>query len=137
MSEYRSFDVIGFHGCDREVGLKLLNGEEDVLPSLNDWDWLGPGSYFWESDASRSLAYATEIAQGKQKNRKPAKTPFVPGAIINLGNCLNLVELESLEILMEAYKKMSKMMADNNLSLPVNTKENRALDCAVIKFVHE
>ena len=38
---------------------------------------------------------------------------------------------------MEAYKKMSKMMADNNLTLPVNTKENRALDCAVIKFVHE
>ena len=28
-------------------------------------------------------------------------------------------------------------MVDNNLPLPVNTEANRALDCAVIKFIHE
>jgi hypothetical protein len=137
MSEYQSFDVIGFHGCDREVGLKLLNGKEEVMPSLNDWDWLGPGSYFWEGDPSRSLAYSTENSQGKQKNKTAAEIPFVLGAIIELGNCLNLVESESLKILAEAYERMNKMMTDNNLPLPVNTEANRALDCAVIRFIHK
>ncbi len=137
MSEYQSFNVIGFHSCDREVGLRLLNGQEEILPSDNTWDWLGPGSYFWEGDPLRSLAYATENADGIQKNKTPAETPFVLGAIIELGNCLNLVESDSIEILKEAYEKMSQMMTDNGIALPVNRKGNNALDCAVIKFIHQ
>jgi hypothetical protein len=137
MSEYLSFDVIGFHSCDREVGLKLLNGKEEIIPSTNDWDWLGPGSYFWEGDPSRSLSYATENAQGIQKNKKAAETPFVLGAIIELGNCLNLVETESLTILSEAYNKLVDVMSKSGLPMPVNKGDNRALDCSVIKFIHQ
>lgn len=70
MSEYQSFDVIGFHSCDREVGLRLLNGKEEIAPSDNKWDWLGPGSYFWEGDPARSLSYATENAWGIQKKQE-------------------------------------------------------------------
>lgn len=137
MSEYQSFDVIGFHSCDREVGLRLLNGVEDILPSENDWDWLGPGSYFWEGDPSRSLSYATENAQGKQKNKTPAETPFVLVAIIELGNCLNLVESESLEILSEAYAKLQALISQSGEKMPKNKGGNRELDCAVIKIIHQ
>jgi len=137
MSEYQSFDVIGFHSCDREVGLKLLNGQEEIQPSMNKWDWLGPGSYFWEGDALRSLSYATENVQGKQKNKTPAETPFVLGAIIDLGNCLNLVEIESLAILSIAYQKLEKLIAASGQPMLVNNGGNRALDCAVIKVIHQ
>ncbi|MDB5148587.1 MAG: hypothetical protein JWQ57_2607 [Mucilaginibacter sp.] len=137
MSEYQSFDVIGFHSCDGEVGLRLLNGQEEILPSENKWDWLGPGSYFWEGDPSRSLSYATENAQGIQRNKTPAETPFVLGAIIELGNCLNLVESESLVILSEAYEKLVELMGKSKQPMPVNNGGNRALDCAVIKVIHQ
>jgi hypothetical protein len=33
--------VLGFHSCDKETGLKVINGEEHLKPSTNDYDWLG------------------------------------------------------------------------------------------------
>lgn len=71
-----------------------------------------------------------------KKNKKPAETPFVIGAIIELGNCLNLVESDSLAILSEAYNKLVDVMAESGQRMPVNKGDNRALDCAVIKFIH-
>ena len=35
--------VLGYHGCDREVGEAVLAGETTLRPSENDWDWLGTG----------------------------------------------------------------------------------------------
>lgn len=81
MSGYQLYYAIGFHSCDREVGLKVLNGQDNLLLSENDWDWLGPGIYFWEQDAQRALKYAQENVAGIQRNFKAAKTPFVLGAI--------------------------------------------------------
>ncbi|MDR3693022.1 hypothetical protein [Mucilaginibacter sp.] len=137
MPEYQSFGVIGFHSCDIQVGLKFLNGETDLIPSQNDWDWLGPGSYFWEQDPSRALQYATENSQGKQKNKKAAKIPFVIGSIIELGNCLNLVESTSLNILTESYNNLKNTMDKSGLPMPMNKGNNRSLDCAVIKYIHQ
>ena len=137
MPDYQSFDVIGFHSCDLEIGLKLLNGQDELKPSLNTWDWLGPGSYFWEQDAARALQYANENATGKQKNKIPAKTPFVIGTIISLGNCLNLVESTSLAILSAAYEGLKSVMDALGERMPVNTEKNRALDCAVIQYIHQ
>ena len=102
MSYYQPFQVIGFHSCDKEIGLKVLNGEEPLIPSDNIWDRLGSGVYFWEQNPGRALEYAIECAAGKQKNRIRIKTPFVIGAIIELGNCLNLEPL-SLNIVKEAH----------------------------------
>src|SRR5665213_442516 len=96
MPDYQSSNIIGFHSCDLGLGLRLLNGQDELQPSENTWDWLGQGIYFWEQDPLRALQYATENALGKQKNKKAAKIPFVIGAIIELGNGLNLVESLSL-----------------------------------------
>jgi hypothetical protein len=74
-----------------------------MQPSDNKWDWLGPGSYFWEEDPVRALEYAINTSMGRQKNKTAADTPFVIGAIIDLGNCLNLVELTALDILRAAF----------------------------------
>ena len=38
--------ILGFHGCDKEVALDVLNGHSKLKGSKNLWDWLGHGIYF-------------------------------------------------------------------------------------------
>jgi hypothetical protein len=102
------FTAYGFHSCDKEVGIKVLNGKDTLKFSDNPWDWLGEGVYFWEQNPGRALEYANENSQNKQFNKIPIKNPFVIGAIIDLGNCLNLVEAESLNILSAAYNGLKE-----------------------------
>ena len=108
-----------------------------MQPSDNKWDWLGPGSYFWEEDPVRALEYAINTSMGRQKNKTAADTPFVIGAIIDLGNCLNLVELTALDILRAAFYGMEESIAKSGQPMPVNKGQNRALGCAVMKYIHE
>jgi hypothetical protein len=128
---------MGFHSCDREVGLKVLNGKDSLKPSNNSWDWLGDGIYFWEENPARALEYAEESSQRKQFNLVRVRTPFVLGAVIDLGNCLNLVEKESLQILSAAYDGLEKTLKAYHSTMPENKGDNRALDCAVIKYIHQ
>ncbi len=137
MAYHQPFQITGFHSCDREIGLKILNGELDLKQSNNPWDWLGPGIYFWEQNPGRALEYAVDVAESRQKNSGPIKTPFVIGAIIELGNCLNLLEPNSLSIVKEAHASLEKMMSETGQVMPQNKGPVRKLDCAVIQTVHE
>ena len=83
----RSNLIIGFHGCDQTVVDKVLAGEENLLASTNDYDWLGNGIYFWENNETRALQWAQDLA--KRKNSS-VKNPAVIGAIIDLGYCFDL-----------------------------------------------
>ena len=137
MSYHQPYEVIGFHSCDRALGMRLLNGSDELWPSNNPWDWLGPGVYFWEHNPYRALIYAKEATIRKQKFSGKITTPFVIGSIIELGNCLNLIEPNSINILMEAYGILSEAMQKSGEGMPINKDANRRLDCAVIKFVHQ
>ena len=137
MHDYQPFSVIGFHSCDKEVGLRVLNGHDELLPSQNSWDWLGSGIYFWEQNPLRALEYAIESAERKQFNKKPISAPFVLGDIIDLGSCLNLVESSSLKILGEAYSALKEVKDLLGEAMPVNKKDNRMLECAVIEYLHQ
>lgn len=136
MPQHRPFYVMGFHGCDREVGLNVINGRIQLQPSKNKWDWLGEGIYFWEHNPLRALEYAIESSTRKQFNKTPIQTPFVVGAIIELGNCLNLIEPESLEVLREAYTGLTEIFKDAGKLLPKNDRGNRKLDSAVFEHLH-
>lgn len=105
--------------------------------SDNSWDWLGPGVYFWEQNPARALEYAIESAFSKQFNKIKIKTPFVLGAIIETGNCLNLIEPQSLSILKEAHNSLSKICIESGKTMPENVGDNRKLDCAIFKFIHQ
>ncbi len=129
--------IFGFHSCDREVGLKIINGKDSLKPSLNSWDWLGGGIYFWEQNPGRALEYAEECAKKTQFFRGEIKNPFVIGAIINLGNCLNLLESKSAIILKQAHKVLGETKLLSGTAMPKNKGANRALDCAVIQTVHQ
>jgi len=72
--------ILGYHGCDRDIALKIITGQEQQVPSKNDYDWLGNGLYFWEDSFSRAMRWAQNDRSGK------IKTPAVLGAIIDLGN---------------------------------------------------
>jgi len=47
MYSVKSGLVLAFHGCDRSIALKVLNGETMLKSSTNKYDWLGHGVYFW------------------------------------------------------------------------------------------
>jgi hypothetical protein len=134
---HRPFQVMGFHGCDREVGLNVVNGKIQLKPSNNIWDWLGEGIYFWEQNPLRAFEYAFESSIKKQYNKIPVQIPFVIGAIIELGNCLNLIEPESIAILKEAYDGLKEIYKESGNDLPENKSDNRKLDSAVFKHLHK
>lgn len=137
MAYHQPFQITGFHSCDREVGLRILNGQDQLIASENSWDWLGPGVYFWEQNPARALEYAVGCATGDQKNKIPITTPFVIGAIIELGTCLNLLEPASINIVKDAHESLLQLTEKSGEKLPLNKGANRKLDCAVIKYVHE
>ena len=54
------------------------------------------------------------------------------GAIINVGNCLNLTATEDQNVVMEAYKFLKMVYGTLEKPLPTNTEYMRNLDCLVI-----
>jgi len=137
LAYHQPFQITGFHSCDRTVGVDILNGAYGLNPSENQWDWLGPGAYFWEQNPGRALEYAIDCAEGIQKFSGKITTPFVIGAIIELGNCLNLLEPNSVTILKKAYDGLKETTLASGNEMPINKGAKRELDCAVIQYVHQ
>ena len=90
--------IIGFHGCDITTYENVLYKHEPMKPSNNDYDWLGNGIYFWEHNLERAWQWANDSAKRKSSS---IKTPAVIGAVINLGNCLNLFDSKNIQLLKE------------------------------------
>lgn len=134
--------VFGFHGLDKDVGKAVLNGKTELKHSTNAYDWLGHGVYFWENSYERARQYAVEDSQRKHSK---IKTPFVIGAIIDLGECLDLLDKKCLDLLAVAYKEMALTLSEAGEDLPTNAPfgstdfdfKKRELDCAVIRYAIE
>lgn len=140
MSRQATSFVLGYHGCDRAVGEKAIAGEISLLHSDRDFDWLGPGAYFWESDPRRALEWAKwKVGQGKYIS------PFVVGAVIDLRNCLDLVSRDDLELVKYAHRSFVRFQTKAGLPIPKNRSIKgqlsrdrllRYLDCAVLRHLH-
>lgn len=61
--------VITFHGCDESVRDRVICGGERLLPSTNDYDWLGSGIYFWEQNYERARLWAEEQSARREGGR--------------------------------------------------------------------
>jgi hypothetical protein len=131
--------ILGYHGCDREIGEKLL-ANDTFRPSENDYDWLGSGIYFWEANPDRALDWAVEQARRKSATERTVRQPFVVGAVIDPGFCLDLVSANGIRAIEAAYGKLSFSAATSGIKLPENSGGGdyalRKLDCAVINFLH-
>ena len=134
MQSLSSSFVLGYHGCDASIAKKLIDGET-FKKSNNDYDWLGPGIYFWEANPRRGLDFAREYAHRKSGS---IKTPTVVGAVVELGHCLDLTTLAGIELVKTAYDSLVKVSKAASLPLPANSEDllRRNLDCAVIRRVH-
>ncbi len=131
--------VLGFHGCDESVGERILSGDADHLEqSENEYDWLGHGMYFWEANPQRAYEFACEGRVSPKVTRGKIDIPFVLGAIIDLGACLNLVDSSALAQLKNSYAMLQTKRALNAEPMPINGKGLRmkALDCAVFETLH-
>jgi hypothetical protein len=136
---------LAYHGCDREIGEAILSGEREIRPSKNNYDWLGEGAYFWENSYSRALAWAEYVKQHPNVFKTSVNEPFVVGAIVDPGNCLDLSEAGCLDILRTAYRPFARTIKTSAIPMPKNEPAhsgdqdlvNRKLDCAVINFLHQ
>lgn len=140
MSRLATSFVLGYHGCDAETARKAVLEGAEILQSNRDYDWLGPGAYFWEADPVRALEWAEWKAE-----RGEYSEPAVIGAVIDLGNCLDLVARENIQLFAGAYKSFIKTQKMSGLPIPENrrvrgTKDPdrllRFLDCAVFRHLH-
>lgn len=131
--------LIGFHGCEESVRDAIVSGKAMLKSSENEYDWLGYGFYFWQSNYERALEFAT-YPPGKRKIKNPA----VLGAVLNLGNCLDLIDKKHINNVQESYKTLQDTTVTENTKLPKNSNSKnskdyllRELDCSVIENVHK
>lgn len=127
--------ILGYHGCDESVGLRLLNGDY-FKNSDNGYDWLGPGIYFWDANPQRAYSFAME-----QKIRGRFETPFVVGAALTLGNCIDTLNEKSIRAISAAHRKLAATCKVSGTPLPQNIGGEylllKSLDCAVIMTLHD
>lgn len=132
--------MLGYHGCDEKIGNSVVRHSTRFQRSEKKYDWLGPGVYFWESDPHRALEWA------KEKSLRDGTTkPYVVGAVIDLGNCLDLTLRENLALLSAAYRDLTTDARRSKSPLPRNADKKgirggdkllRFRDCAVITRLH-
>ena len=143
-SEWENYEfanglTLGFHGCDASVGEAILNSDSShLLPSENDYDWLGSGIYFWENNPVRAYEFALERSRGGRNSRGIIGTPFVVGAVIALRRNLNLASSDALIQVREAYDFLFQSALKSGEPLPTNGANLRArnLDCFVFNSLH-
>ena len=129
--------VIAYHGCDTRVARDVLDRNQALSPSENDYDWLGHGIYFWEHGPARALEWAEQ-----QKMLGKIKNPAVVGVILHLGNCFDFLDTHFTDLLGSVFPAFELYMQSSNQVMPVNSpvypgdSENllRRLDCAVINW---
>lgn len=132
--------LIAYHGCDKSIAEAVLAGRKALKQSENEYDWLGPGIYFWVDSPERGLDWAKQLSKhSKSRIKKPA----VIGAFIYPGLCLNLTDYGVMRELADAYQFLADSSHATKVVLPRNSHESngillrRSLDCAVIKTVHQ
>lgn len=128
---------LGFHGCEKELAYDLVTKKCEMKPSRNSYDWLGEGCYFWENDPTRAFEFARDV--------KKCKDPFVLGAILDLGYCLDLTCRDNILLVKDVYESIVRPLSKKGRLkqniVPKNSITDdlllRFLDCAVIEALHD
>lgn len=132
--------ILGFHGCDESVRDGLMFDPNKYKNSKEVHDWLGHGIYFWENNYERALEWAKD-----KKKRGKIDKPAVVGAVLQLGNCCDLTDKNSIDVVKSHFLNLKQDYDAAGLILPVNKnlKEDRhkdmllrELDCSVIEYMH-
>lgn len=120
----------------------MISGKDQLRASANPYDWLGHGIYFWENNPQRAMDYAEMVMKYPGRAKRRVKTPFVVGAVIDPGHCLNLLQGDSISLVKQAYELLVMSQEKAGLPLPENKRQEegvpllRYLDCAVLEALH-
>ena len=131
--------IFGYHGCDKSIADAVLAGKLKLVASENAYDWLGSGIYFWEHGPARALEWAEQ--QAKRKGSK-IKHPAVIGAVIQLGNCFDMLDIRFTKQLAQYAAALETALAVAGKSLPENQRIangdfdwlKRHRDCLVLNY---
>ena len=117
--------VVGYHGCSGETAERILDGVRFVS-SRRAYDWLGEGIYFWEYGPFRAYEWG---------ERRFEAEAAVLEATIQLGRCLNLLDIEHQAELRSAYDRVAQLAVAQGVELPRNRDDGRYyLDQFVVEF---
>jgi len=119
--------VIGYHGTDMAAAERLVSGEE-FQPSDADNEWFGKGVYFWE--------HAFKQAWRWSRDYKRFGRPAVVGAVIRLGNRLDLVDPGNVTVFREFSRALLDDYARAKVAPPRNFRTHKRLDCAVFNYMY-
>jgi hypothetical protein len=113
--------VLVYRGCAPDVAEALHRGEVAVdqwQPSQNPYDWLGHGICFWEFAPERARIWGDKGG--------------VVGAVIQLGVCLDLMDVGYTALLAEEFEATRVRHKRRRMALPTNRGKRRDPDCLVI-----
>jgi hypothetical protein len=129
MYDYRDYHrtIVAYHGTTMEVANSLVNGGE-FFPSDRKSDWLGKGRYFWE--------YAPRQAWWWTRDLRKHPRPAVVGAMIRLGNCLDLLDPENVRLLRNVHDDMIPKWRSTGREVPENFRHQRSLDRAILNWFY-
>lgn len=95
-----------------------------MLPTIRAWNWLGDGVYFWEDDPRRAADFAKKRFGDRGR---------VIHAVIELGQCLDLLNARWTSHLRSGYKDIVRAHRQDKRALPRNRKRDHDLDYRVIE----
>lgn len=133
--------VFGYHGCARWVAERIYSGgQRDLKPTdaSETYHWLGRGIYFWENAAERAAEWAVGFgARNLEKTHRGLAgkdlEPTVVGAVINLGKCLNLLDVGGHKVLGDAASQVHEDFEAATIAEMNNEPRwKHSLDCLII-----
>lgn len=117
--------VTGYHGTTWAVAEQII--ANDFVPSVNDWDWLGHGIYFWQDAPVRAYRWAEDrIRAGGSKD-----SPVVVAAKIRLDHFIDLLDQQGMTVLQNFASNYQREHASPKRA---NRRGSNRLDCAVFNF---
>jgi hypothetical protein len=129
MYDFRDYHrtIVAYHGTTVSEADRLVDGQA-FKPSSKPTEWLGHGVYFWEYAPKQAWWWAREV----RKHSEPA----VVGAMIRLGNCLDLLDPENVRILRRAYDDIVPQWMEAKKPVPRNVLSRKGMDCAILNWVY-
>lgn len=140
--------LVAYHGCDITTRDDLVTGRLGTLDqSKNRYDWLGPGTYFFEGDPERALLFATASRDNPDKvyTKRPIASPAVVGAVLCVQRWLDMTAQSGIREFVQAAEPAVAGLRKAGARIPKNAVADpddqdvilRALDNAIISFIHE
>jgi hypothetical protein len=125
-SPFRAADeertVRAYHGTSTESAHKIIQ-EQRFKISINPYDWMGKGIYFWPDNRTRAWEWANKLFP---------RGAAVLVVTVRLGRCLDLTTSDFHSHLQLAYLGLKEECATTGKPLPENKKLRFDLECVVI-----